>query len=257
MRREMIIVTAATIFSLLSSARAQNPSAAVAAEADAEVKQKLRDFEDGNLTLEALIEKGGEKFDRQLISFYQRHTNGVSTKALLPISRCFFFFGDFEQASKIAQQYMQVYSNDWHGWHVIGGANLALTNFDKALTAYTNALRLGDTQSCVELGFCAWKLERLDIMTEIVPCMFAAKDNAKSEKDKTDAITILVIYATNADREDVFVKALAGVRPSEVAARDDLTHVVLTVCDRFKTKDLQPFCEKVRALSKNSTEGKQ
>jgi hypothetical protein len=151
---------------------------------------------------------------------------------------------------------VQVYSNDWQGWHVIGAANLALTNLDKALTAFTNAVRLGDNQSCVQLGLCAWKLERLDIMTEILPCVFAAKDNAKSEKDKTDAVGILVIYATNADREDVFVKALAGVRPSEIATREDLTDIVLTVCDRFKTKELLTFCEKVRALSKNQTEGK-
>ena len=245
------------ILSVLSTASAQNPGGAPSAGADDEVKQELRDFEQGKLSLEALTENGGEKFDRRLIAFYSQHTNEVSVKALLPISRCFFIFDDFEQARRLAQQYVQVYSNDWHGWHIIGTANICLTNYDRALTGYTNAVRLGDKESCVQLGFCAWKLERLDIMTEILPCMFAAKDNAKSEKDKTDAVAVLVIYATNANREDVFVKALAGVHPSEVAAREDLTDVVLTVCDRFKTKDLQPFCEKVRALSKNPTEGKQ
>jgi len=167
------------------------------------------------------------------------------------------FFDDFNQAAQLAERYVQVYSNDWHGWRIIGAANFALTNLDKALSAFTNAVHLGDNQSCVQLGLCAWKLERLDVMTEILPCVFAAKDNAKSEKDKTDAVGTLVIYASNAGREDVFVKALTDVHPSEIAAREDLTDIVLIACDRFKTKELLPFCEKVRALSKNSTERKQ
>jgi hypothetical protein len=125
------------------------------------------------------------------------------------------------------------------------------------LSAATICGCLGDNRSCVQLGVSAWKLDRLDIMKEILPCVFAAKDNPRSEKYKTDALFILLVYATNADREDVFVKALADVEPSEIAAREDLTDLLLTVYDRFKTKDLQPFCEKVRALSKNSTRRKQ
>ena len=244
------------IFSVLLTASAQNPGTAVSAGADDEVKQKLRDFEQGKLTLEALTEKGGEEFDRRLITFYSQHTNEVSVKALLPISRCYALFDDFNQAAQLAERYVQIYSNDWHGWRIIGAANAALTNYDKALTGFTNAVRLGDNESCVQLGFCAWNRDRLDILKEILPCLFASKNNATSEKDKTDALFILLVYSTNADREDVFVKALAGVEPSEIAARKDLTDVLLTVCDRFKTKDLQPFCGKVRALSKHTTEKK-
>lgn len=243
-------------FSVLLTAPAQTPGAAPTAKANAEVKQKLRDFEQGKLSLEALTENGGEDFNRRLVTFYSRHTNEVSVKALLPISRCYALFDDFNQAAQLAERYVQVYSNDWHGWRIVGAANAALTNFDKAVSGYTNAVRLGDSESCVLLGLCAWKLNRLEIMKEILPCVFAAKDNAKSEKDKTDAVAVLVIYATNADREDVFVKALAGLRPSEIAAREDLTDIVLTVCERFETKELLPFCEKVRALSKNSTQRK-
>jgi hypothetical protein len=244
-------------FSVLLTASAQNPGGALSAGADDEVKQKLRDFEQGKLSLEALTEKGGEDFDRRLITFYSEHTNEVSVKELLPISRCYALFDDFNQAAQLAERYVLVYSNDWHGWRIVGAANAALTNIDKALAGFTNAVRLGDNESCVQLGFCAWHLDRLDIMKEILPCLFASKNNAKSEKDKTDALFVLLVYSTNADREDVFVKALAGVEPSEIAARKDLTNVLLTVYDRFKTKDLQPLCEKVRALSKNPTEGKQ
>jgi tetratricopeptide (TPR) repeat protein len=242
---------------LLLSASAQNPGAVGSAGADAEVKKKLRDFEQAKLTLEALTEKGGEEFDRRLITFYSGHTNEVSVKALLPISRCYAFFDNFNQAAQLAERYAQIYSNDWHGWRIIGAANFALTNLDEALSAFTNAVRLGDKGSCVQLGACAWKLDRLDIMNEILPCLFTSKNDASSEKDKTYTLFILLVYSTNGDREDVFVKALAGVEPSEIAAREDLTSVFLTVYDRFKTKDLQPFCEKVRALSKNRNEGKQ
>jgi hypothetical protein len=75
--RRAILTLFFTSLSVLLTASAQNPGAALSAGADDEVKQKLRDFEQGKLTLEALTEKGGEKFDRQLISFYQRNTNEV------------------------------------------------------------------------------------------------------------------------------------------------------------------------------------
>src|SRR6267142_4458286 len=207
--RHAILTLILAAFSVLLTASAQNPGAVVSAGADIEVKQKLRDFEQGKLSLEALTEKSGEEFDRRLITFYCEHTNEVSVKALLPISRCYAFFNDFNQAAQLAERYVQVYSNDWHGWRIIGAANAALTNFDKALCGYTNAVRLGDNRSCVQLGVCAWKLDRLDIMKEILPCVFAAKDNPRSEKYKTDALFVLLVYSTNTDREDVFVKALA------------------------------------------------
>src|SRR5437899_1942608 len=97
------------ILSVLSTASAQNPGGAPSAGADDEVKKKLRDFEQGKLSLEALTEKGGEEFDRRLITFYSQHTNEVSVKALLPISRCYAFFDDFNQAAQLAERYVQVY----------------------------------------------------------------------------------------------------------------------------------------------------
>jgi tetratricopeptide (TPR) repeat protein len=213
----------------------------------ADIKQKLNKFERGKLSLEDLTEKGGQAFDAKLASYYLAHTNEVSAKSLLPIARCFAFFGYHDQAAGLAKQYVQVYSNDWHGWRILGSAKLGLANFEEALPALTNAVTLGDKDCCSLVSMCALKLNRLDIVKDSLPCLFDLKENAKEKSDRTDAIFMIVAYAANADREDLFVKALADVKAEDVAARSDLTKIVTALCDRFQAKQVQPLCEKLKA----------
>ena len=122
------------------------------------VKQKLEAFEKGTITLEELTGSSGNEGRQEIIEYYLLHTNSVSIKAKLPISRCFASFDKYKEAVQLAEEYAYVYSNDWHGWKILGGANLALGNYAAAVEALTNSAKLGDEYSYAPLVFAALKI---------------------------------------------------------------------------------------------------
>src|ERR1051325_8847435 len=112
------------------------------------VKQKLDAFENGKLNLSALNEKNGKQGNRKLIGYYLAQTNDSSAKSKLPISRSFAGFGAYFEAAKLAKEYVSTYSNDWHGWRILGNAYFLLNACDmmnasdEAIAAYSNAVHL-------------------------------------------------------------------------------------------------------------------
>jgi hypothetical protein len=212
----------------------------------ADTKVKLVAFESGKLSLEELT--ASNNCD-DLLTFYFAHTNEVTTKMKLPISRCFAGLGKYSEASNLAHDYVTVYSNDWHGWRIIGGSKLMLKSYEEAIAALTNAVRLGDEENYVGLGLAALGTNRLDILQSIVvPHLLERKDSGEINK-RLDMIGILVTYSLIEGREDVFVKALEGLRVEDVSTvveRDDiLKHSIVAGWKQFHPKKVEPLCREV------------
>jgi hypothetical protein len=87
-----------------------------------QIKQKLEMYEKGKITLDELTPEKAESGEN-LIAYYLSHTNEVTVKMKLPISRCFAGSGMFPEAARLSGEYVRVYSNDWRGWKILGGAN--------------------------------------------------------------------------------------------------------------------------------------
>jgi hypothetical protein len=183
----------------------------------AEVKQKLEAFDKGTISLDEITIDRNEEWGRALLTYYLSDTNAVTTKMKLPISRCFAGFGKYPEALQLAQDYVTVYSNDWHGWRILGGANYLLGHFNASVNAYTNAVRLGDDGSCAKLAIAAMKT----------------------------------------DQNDLFVKAVEGVNPHDILAHDDLTDMVSQGCKQFKGEDIDKIRQEMKSAtgSTNSVSG--
>lgn len=220
-----------------------------------DVRQKLQEFEKGNISLDEAsgisMPDGGSK----IVVYYLLHTNDVSIKMKLPISRCFAMQGDYTEAAKLAQEYINVYSNDWHGWKVVAAAKLMMQSYGEAVSAYTNAIRLGDEEDYVGLGGAAWAADRLDILRDmVVPRLLIFKDDSKrfSERQRLDMRKILIVYSLRSDKRDIFIKALDGVKVEDILSRSDLKNVVASGCERFKAKETEKICRSLAAAAESS-----
>jgi hypothetical protein len=89
--------------------------------------------------------------------------------------------GKYPEATQLAQDYVNVYSNDWQGWRILGRANYEQENINSAVNAYTNAVRLGDVSSCDVLAVIALKANRLDAFPLIVPELLLQKDSSQTD----------------------------------------------------------------------------
>ncbi len=217
-----------------------------------DVKHQLEAFEKGTVTLDEITIDRDEKWGRELLGFYITQTNDVTTKMKLPVSRCLAGFGKYPEAAMLAQEYVRIYSNDWHGWRIIGGANTMMTNWSAALNAYTNAVLLGDNDSCAALGFAALKMDRLDVFRDFVPRLFLLKNSTTNKA--LQAATVLVIYSLRTEQEDMFVKAVEGVNPKDILAHDDVTFLVNQGCKQFKGKDVDKIRQEMESATSSTND---
>lgn len=231
-------------------ARADGWSLNLTAKDINEVSNTLQAFDEGKVTLDEITIDRNEEWGRKLITYYATHTDAVTTKMKLPISRCCAGFGGYPQAIALAKDYVSVYSNDWHGWRIIGSAYFVTTNFGQALGPYTNAVLLGDQDSSASLGFSALKVDRLDVVREFLPQLFRLKDSHSGES--LQAAVVLVIYSLRTEQKDIFVKALDGISPQEILAHEDVTFLVKQGFDEFKGKDIEKIQQELESASKNN-----
>ena len=158
----------------------------------AEVKQTLDAFEKGKLTLQDVNEKAGTEGCRKLVGYYLLHTNEITVKARLPIGRSFAGYNLFPEATNLGAQYVTVYSNDWHGWRLLGAAYNSLNLSNESIHAYSMAVDLGDKDSCASLAQVALRSKRLDLVKDMLPQLFAMKDNPQTpEKTRLSLISVL------------------------------------------------------------------
>ncbi len=227
---------------------------AITAKDVLEIKHKLDSFEKGTIGLD---EATGvpDKCDK-VVDYFLLHSNEVSVKMKLPISRSFAILGKYPEAARLAQEYINVYSNDWHGWRVLGGAKGEMHLYDQAVSAYTNAARLGDEENYPAFGLAAWAADRLDILRDmVVPHLFVLReDKTRFPKDKRlDMTIILVGYSLRADKQDVFVKALKDVDAKDILSRKDLKQMVTIGCTRFKGADIDKIRQELKAAEASNS----
>lgn len=213
-----------------------------------DIKQKLELYEMGKMTLNELSDDSENC--QGLMDYYFSHTNEISVRSKLPISRCFVAYGEYHQAIKLALDYVQVYSNDWHAWKILGGANLSLGNFDTAINYLTNSARLGDENSYIPLSFAALKIDRLDIVSNLVPHLLILKNEKPPPETKPlDLVLILSLYGVNGDQQEIFLKALDGVTAKQILSREDLANIVKFGCEQFKGENIQKIARSLEVLT--------
>ncbi len=212
----------------------------------AAIRQKLEAFEKGTLSLEALTKE--KETGLQIIRYYLENSNSITTKMKLPVSRCFAAVGKFPEAATLAEQYVETYSNDWHGWRILSSASGLLSDFDSALSAGTNAVRFGDNISAISTSFYGLKLERLEVVESLFPKLLdLIESNTISANDREGAIGAAVICSVRLKKENYFLRVLKAVKLEELTSRDDYLKAVLQeACRQFKSKEAEEFCEKFR-----------
>ena len=220
----------------------------------AEAKQTLDAFEKGKLTLQDLAENAGTEGCRKLVGYYLLHTNEISVKARLPIGRSFAGFNLFSEATNLGAQYVTVYSNDWHGWRLLGAAYNSLNLSNESLHAYGNAIKLGDETSYAPLAQVALKNNRPDLVQEIVPQLFSLKDNPQTPPTtKLNVITILTFYSVKVRQKDVFIKTLEGEDMKQILQNWMVKNNIRAGCKVFKGEDIDKILQAVAVASKSET----
>lgn len=219
-----------------------------------EVKQKLDAYERGKISLEDLGEKAGADTWRQLIGYYLLHKNDISTKAKLPIGRCYAQFHAIPQAMKLGEEYANVYSNDWRGWRLLGYCYDVMNYTNEAIRAYSNAARLGNQLSYEQLAGFALKSGRSDVVGKIVPELLALKAAKETpEADRLALISILLGYSMKADRKDVFVKTLQGEDFKNILQNDQIKTDVASGCEIFEGEDIDKIRQELEATTRNDS----
>ena len=250
-----IIITVALLAPLWRISAAE-VSASTSADDLRQAGESIRKFERGTSQLVELSEAEGSRGRQRLISYYvsNANTNTISLKAKLLISRCFALEKDFREAALLAEQYVQVYSNDWRGWRILGSSSCALSNWNKGVMAFTNAVILGDEACYQLLAIAALQADRLDLVRDIVPHLLILKEAKRTdENDKLEIVMGLALYAFKADQKDVFVKALERVPAEKILSRKDVTMVVEWGCEKFTNAEVRSICKQLDEARKRKT----
>jgi tetratricopeptide (TPR) repeat protein len=220
----------------------------------ASVKKKLEAYEKGVLHLRDLTENAGTEGCRELIGYYLLHTNDISVKAKIPISRTFAAGEMYPQAIKLAQEYVNVYSNDWLGWSLLGYYYSSINYSNEAINGYSNAVRLGDKDSYEPLAGNALKYGRTDVVKNIVPQLMALKESKQTpEENKLNLISMLLFYSAKTDQKNIFIQTLKGEDMGKILKDDAVKKNIISGCAFFEDEDTNKDIEKIRQEMESAT----
>lgn len=250
---KLLILTVLAFFNLASVLLAMDLQYfSITTNQAAEVKQTLDAFENGKLTLQDLNENAGTEGCRKLVGYYLLHTNEITAKARLPIGRSFAGFNLFPEATNLGAQYVTVFSNDWHGWRLLGAAYNSLNLSNESIHAYSNAVKLGDKDSYASLAQVSLKNNRLDLVKDMLPQLFSLKDNPQTpEKNKLNLISILIFYSVRAHQKDIFIKTLEGEDMKQILQNWMVKNNVRAGCKIFKGEDIDKIRQAVEAADQS------
>jgi tetratricopeptide (TPR) repeat protein len=223
-----------------------------------QVKQKLEAFDLGDITYESLT--GNSDSNLMLTEYYFSlpPTNSVTTKMKLPLSHSLAVWGQYPQAVQLAQDYVNVYSNDSRGWGILGGSKMMLKSYDDAIAAYTNAARLGDDKNDLALGLAALAVDRMDVLEKIViPRLLEQMNEADEfpEKKRNQMRGCIIAYAIKLGKKEVFIQAVTGVDFSKLYQWPDLENVITLACKKFKGPDIDQIRKKLAEADANVLNG--
>ncbi|HVU06999.1 MAG TPA: hypothetical protein VHG89_00480 [Verrucomicrobiae bacterium] len=238
-----------------------------------EIKQKLDAYE---INASKLLDKNGyatandmgisgifetnrsaqEEQSRELIGYYLGHTNDVSLKAKLLISYCCIGFGLYSNSIDFTKQYLNIYSNDFRAWNMLGTTYLILKSPDKAIDAYTNSVRLGYKMGYIALAGAAINDDKWDIVQSVIPQLTDLKKVKNlSPDDKHGLVAILLSYAVRTDRKDMFVENFNELDVKDmISSWDDLKQIITYGFKQFKGADIDKIRQEIESASPiNST----
>jgi tetratricopeptide (TPR) repeat protein len=216
-------------------------------------EQKLKDYENGRLNLEDFGENVTNAEWQQLIGYYLLHTNDISTKAKLPVARCYAQFQMIPQAMKLGEEYANVYSNDWRAWRLLGYCYEVMNYTNEAIRAYSNAARLGHKLSYEQLAGFAIKSGQLNVVGDIVPQLLALKEAKEiPEEDKFSLITILLAYSMKTDQKEIFIKTLEGTDMGKILRDGRIRQDVTLGCRIFEGKDIDKIRQEMESVTSST-----
>jgi tetratricopeptide (TPR) repeat protein len=213
-----------------------------------QMQRRLNAYEKGQINIHDLNENASEEENRELIGFYLLHTNELSLKDKLAVGRSYSYFRMFPEAIQLTAEYLNVYSNDFHAWNVLGSCYMGSKSFDKAIDAYTNSVRLGDKMSYISLVGAALLGGRWEIVQGAIPKLLELKKSDHlSQDDEHNMLVILLSYSIKFEQEDIFVKALDGVSSEQISSEQDSKWLVTSGCQLFKGKKIDGIRKKLEA----------
>lgn len=222
--------------------RNEQPQMSITGKETELVRGVLKDNEDDKIDLYATND---DELCRKLMGYYLTATNTVSTKSKLALSRCFGKNEQYAEAIKLAEDYVQVYSNDWRGWRIIGLLSYQEEAYGKACIALTNALALGGAKAfevCSPLAMSALESDRLEIVRNLVPTLVKVKQSADTEAQvKSEIIFELMNYAIITNNRELFIRSLEGVTVEEILSRKSLRVALFIGWNFFKPKEIEPL----------------
>lgn len=219
-----------------------------------EVAQKLESFDKGSATLDSLTDS--QEWTMKILEYYVMHTNEVTTKMKLPIAKSYAVWSKYPEAAELAQDYVNVYSNDWRGWRVLGGCKLAMKSYNEAVDLILNAARLGDEKNYVGLGLAAVAANRLDILENIVvPHLLVQMNDTKDfpEKQRNQMRGLLIYDALKTDKKEMFIKAIADFDMDKISQWEELEDLIAQGCDHFKGADIDKIRKELEAATVSSS----
>jgi len=225
----------------LSSFTNSDPAEAIAA------------FQAGKLDVDDLVALPG--MCEKMQSLYASQTNTVPVKMQLPLSACLGKSERWVESAKFAASYVTAFSNDWHGWRQLGIAKMNLDSYDEGLAAFTNAVRLGGRSEYPRLGIAALKANRMDIFRDqAAPFLLKLKDSS-DPATRIKIVDLLILYSLADARQDIFVKALHGVKSAEILEEGTGgVKVVLKGWNDWHPPELQSLCEELERAVKADSE---
>ena len=134
----------------------------------------------------------------------------------------------------------------------IGLPNIVfLKSPEKAIAAYTNAVRLGDKKTYIALAGAAIEGNQWEIVQSIVPQLTDLKKiKDLSPDNKHDLAAILLSYAVRSDRKDMFVENFNELDAKDmVPSRDDIKQVVMYGFQQFKGPDIDKIRHEMESAS--------
>ncbi len=248
-----IVFTGITLLWLVSGCSKTNTVGQAGDLQTSDVKSRLNDFDQGKLSLEEItgIEKWGKEWPVQLLAYYESHKKEVTPKMKIAISRCYAGFKRFSESAELAQQYVNVYSNDARGWDILAGARIAGGSLNEGFVAGTNALRLGREANMAGIAITALKLEQFEVFEKnMLPRMLVIKDAGNAvnftEEDRLEIVNVLVNYSLMRDKKEIFIRALENLTLTPAITNySDLVENIQAGCNAFGTQETVKICKQL------------
>lgn len=213
-----------------------------------QTKQRLQAYERGLLTFEEI--SGAQNITNlpvitNIVFFYQNHSNEVTLKMLLPVSRCYMIMGKSSEAGALATKYLNVFSNDCRAWDILYASKAYEGSYDKAFEIGTNALALGCEKNLITLGMIALQTGHSDTVEKLVPRLLALKNKEADPPTKREMLSLLTCYSVITTNKQLFISALQGEKAKDLRPNRDLQSWVKKGCELFKAKETEQICKEL------------